>query len=58
MQPLLQAHLDDMGWEVPVLEGFSCAIEAAKLFVDLGVSASGLMLPSERPSKWRRRKTF
>ena len=47
-----------MGWEIPVLEGYSSAIALAKLFVDLGVNASGLMLPGDRPKKWRRKKTF
>jgi hypothetical protein len=47
-----------MGWEVPVLEGYSCAIALAKLLVDLGVDASGLTFPSDHPRRWRRRKTF
>jgi hypothetical protein len=47
-----------MGWEIPVLEGYSCAIELAKLMVNLGVDASGLTFPSDHPRKWRRKKTF
>jgi len=58
LQTFLQKRLDEMGWEVPVLEGYSCAIVLAKLFVDLGVDASGLNFPRERPKKWRRKKTF
>jgi Asp/Glu/hydantoin racemase len=58
MRPLLQKRLDEIGWEVPVLEGYSCAITLAKAMVDLGVDASGLMLPGPRPAKWRRKKTF
>lgn len=58
LQPFVQKRLDDMRWEVPVLEGYSCAIVLAKLFVDLGVDASGLAFPSDRPKRWRRRKTF
>jgi hypothetical protein len=58
MQPILQKRLDEMGWEVPVLEGYSCAITLAKAMVDLGVDASGLMFPGPRPKKWRRKKTF
>ena len=58
MQPLLHKRLNEMGWEIPVLEGYRCAIEQAKLMVSLGVDASGLAFPSERPKKWRRKKTF
>ncbi len=58
MQPFLQKRLAEMGWEVPVLEGYSCAITLAKAMVDLGVDASGLMLPGPHPKKWRRKKTF
>jgi hypothetical protein len=47
-----------MGWELPVLEGYSSAIVLAKLFVDLGVDASGLKFPGDRPRKWRRKKVF
>ncbi len=58
MQPLLQKRLHDMGWDVPVLEGYRCAIELAKTLVNLGVDASGLAFPGERPRKWRRKKVF
>ena len=58
MQPFLQTRLKALGWEVPVLEGTRCAIELAKLWVGLGVDASGLLLPSERPKAWRRKKLF
>ena len=58
LQSFLQKRLGEMGWELPVLEGYSSAIVLAKLFVDLGVDASGLMLPGERPRQWRRKKVF
>jgi allantoin racemase len=58
MQPHLQSRLHELGWDIPVLEGYRCAIEQAKLLVGLGVDASGLAFPSLRPRKWRRRKTF
>jgi len=58
LQTFLQKRLNEMGWEIPVLEGYSCAIVLAKLFVDLGVDASGLKFPRERPKQWRRKKTF
>jgi len=41
---------------VPVLEGHRCAIELAKLMVNLGIDASGLAFPSDRPKKWLRKK--
>ncbi len=56
LQPHLQKRLNEMGWEIPVLEGYRCAIEQAKTLVNLNASASGLMLPSDKPKKWRRRK--
>lgn len=58
LQPILQERLATIGWEVPVLEGYRCAIELAKLMVDLRIDASGLMYPGDNPKKWRRKKTF
>ncbi|MFC1983884.1 aspartate/glutamate racemase family protein, partial [Chloroflexota bacterium] len=58
LQPFVQKRLDEIGWEIPVLEGYSCSIELAKLMVDLRVDASGLTFPDDRPKKWRRKKTF
>ena len=58
MQPFLQRRLDDMGWEVPVLEGNRTAIEMAKLLTNLDVSVSGLAFPRDNPRKWRQKKTF
>ena len=58
LKTFLQKRLNDMGWEVPVLEGYGCAIALAKLYVDLGVDASGLNFPGEHPRQWRRKKVF
>ena len=58
LQPYLQQRLNDLGWEVPVLEGFSCAIVLAKTMIDLGVNVSGLNFPGDFPKKWRRKKVF
>ena len=58
LQSFLQKRLHGIGWEVPVLEGYSSAIVLATLFVDLVVDASGLNYPSERPKRWRRKKIF
>lgn len=58
MQPFVQKRLDEIGWEIPVLEGYTCAITLAKAMVGLGVDASGLAYPSDRPKKWRRKKVF
>jgi allantoin racemase len=58
LHPFVQKRLNELGWEVPVLEGFSCAIALAKTFLDLGVNASGLTFPGDRPKQWRRKKVF
>jgi allantoin racemase len=58
LQPVLQKRLNEMGWEVPVLEGYSTALTLCKAMVDLGVNASGLVYPSAHPKKIRRKKTF
>jgi len=58
LQPFVQQRLDDLGWEVPVLHGYKCAISHAKMMIDLGVDASGLMFPPARPRRWRRKRLF
>ncbi len=58
LRPFLEQRLHALGWDVPVLEGYSCAITLAKAMVDLKVCASGLTYPPDRPKQWRRRKTF
>jgi Asp/Glu/hydantoin racemase len=58
LKPVLQKRLDELGWEVPVLEGYSCGLTLTKAMVDLGVSASGTVYPSAHPKKWRRKKLF
>jgi Asp/Glu/hydantoin racemase len=58
LKPFVEKRLHELGWEVPVLEGHSTAIEMAKLMVDMGLTASGLWLPGDRPKKTRRKKTF
>lgn len=58
LRPFLEKRLHDLGWEIPVLDGYSCAIVLAKALIDLGVNASGLAFPTDHPTKWRRKKTF
>jgi len=41
-----------------VLEGYSCAIVLAKLFVDLGETASNLKFPDVLTKRYRRKKVF
>ena len=53
IKPFLQKRLTEMGWEIPVLEGYGCAIELAKTMVDLGIHASNLMFPPTRPGYTR-----
>ena len=52
----LQARLAALGWEVPVLEGYACAIEMAKALVNLRLTASALAYPSDNPRRKRARK--
>ncbi len=54
LQKPLQRRLAALGWDVPVLEGYSCAIAMAKLLVGLGVDASGLAFPGDPPPRIRR----
>jgi len=58
MRPILQKRLADLGWEIPVLEGYSSAITLAKAMVDMGLTSSGLTYPGPHPQKWRRKKLF
>ena len=58
LQSFVQERLKTMGWDVPVLEGYSCAIGLARLMVDLGVDASGLWFPADNPKQWRAKKVF
>ena len=58
LRSYLQTRLNELGWEIPVLEGYGCAISLAKAMVDLRVDASGLTIPGDRPRKWRRKKVF
>jgi allantoin racemase len=58
LQPFLQQRLCQLGWEVPVLEGYSAAIALAKLMVDLKLLTSGLTVPADAVRKWRRKKVF
>ena len=58
LRPFLQQRLKEIGWDVPVLEGYQCAITLAKSLVDLKVCASSLTFPPDRPKKWRKKKVF
>lgn len=58
LRPYLQKRLNELGWEMPVLEGYSCSIILAKTLVRLRVDASGLTFPGDRPKKRRRKKMF
>lgn len=54
LQKPLQQRLLELGWDVPVLEGYASAIAMAKLLVGLGVDASGLAFPGDPPPRIRR----
>lgn len=56
LQPFVQRGLQQVGWDVPVLEGYSCAFAQARLQVVLGVDVSGLAYPTDRPVGRRTKK--
>lgn len=58
MQPFLRRRLLELGWDVPVLEGYSCAIALAKSMVDLDISASALCYPDPITKRPRARMRF
>ena len=51
LQPYIRDGLRARGWDVPVLEGYTAAIELAKLMVNLGVNASGITYMDVRPQR-------
>ena len=51
LQPHIQAGLRARGWDVPVLEGYTAAIELAKLMVNLGLNASGITYQGARSQR-------
>lgn len=56
MRPLLAERLSRAGWDVPVLEGYACAIEMARLLLRARLTASGLAFPMDPPRRSRQRK--
>lgn len=58
LQPFVKKGLEERGWEVPVIEGYTAAIELAKMMINLGVNASGITFPVDRPKRRPRRVTF
>ncbi|MEP7247564.1 MAG: aspartate/glutamate racemase family protein [Gammaproteobacteria bacterium] len=58
LRPFLQKRLEELGWEIPVLEGYSSGIAQAKMLVDMKLSVSGLALPGSATKRMRRKKTF
>lgn len=55
LQAPLRERLAALGWDVPVLEGYSAAIAQAKMLVDVGEDASGIAFPQDPPKRTRRR---
>jgi len=47
LQPLIKKGLKELGWDVPVLEGYSASIRLAKLMIDLDINASGVTYMSD-----------
>ncbi|KAA9160706.1 hypothetical protein FPZ12_016285 [Amycolatopsis acidicola] len=55
LQPFVRAGLKERGWDIPVLEGYSSAFVQLKLLMELGLSASALQFPPDRPDRSRSR---
>ncbi len=51
IQPLAQKRLKELGYDVPVLHPFKCAIEMAKALVNMKVSQSKFAFPSNIPKQ-------
>lgn len=58
LAPLLRKRLEDLGWDVPVLEGNACAIALARTLAGLKVSQSAAAFPVDRPRRFRARRRF
>jgi Asp/Glu/hydantoin racemase len=58
LRPHLETRLHEIGWDVPVLDGYSCSIAHAKLLVDLRQTVSGVTFPPDHPTRLRPRKPF
>ncbi|MBT3350053.1 MAG: hypothetical protein HOC91_16065 [Nitrospinaceae bacterium] len=58
LKPFVEAGLKERGWEVPVIEGYGASIELAKMMINMGVNASGVTFPVDRPKRRPRRVTF
>jgi Asp/Glu/hydantoin racemase len=58
LKPFVEKRLHEDGWDVPVIEGYGAAIQMAKMQVNLGLTASGLAFPSDRPKRRPRKIVF
>jgi Asp/Glu/hydantoin racemase len=47
LQPYIKKGLKELGWDVPVLEGYSASIELAKIMLNLDINASGVTYMSD-----------
>ncbi len=53
LQPFIRSSLRERGWDIPVLEGYTAAIELAKFMVNLGVNVSGITYMGAREKRYR-----
>ena len=53
LKRFVKSGLEEKGYDVPVLEGYSCAIEVLKMMVDLGENVSGLWYTAGMPANPR-----
>ena len=58
LKPFVEEGLKERGWDVPVIEGYGASIELAKMMINLGVNASGITFPVDRPKRRPRKVTI
>jgi allantoin racemase len=51
IHPWAKKRLSELGYEVPLLHPYACAIEMARSLVSMKLSQSGFAFPSHRPKK-------
>ena len=58
IKPFLRKQLFERGWDIPVLDGYTCAIGLCRFYIDMGLNASNLMFPSKNPKAARTKIVF
>ena len=58
LKPFLKKRLLELGWDIPILDGYTAAIGLARFYVDMGLNVSSLMYPVDMPKVSRMKKVF